>query len=325
MLSELLGVRIFDIEAAGACNLACPFCPRDQLPPVGMMTEETFDRFLDHVPLGASDSLAFVGIGEPTLNRALPSFIQKAKTRYPRLMNTWVTTNGTLLNTRVLPPLLDAGLDTLDVSFNGLNAEDYERMMLGAKFDKVLANLSYAASEVAQRGHRTCLQVNFIITQENANDEEAIKAFWRARGITQFRIQYMHNRGGLTKIKGMTDPDQPGLKCSSCQMFEVMPLITWEGDVLYCSHDIPRNHKIGNIRRHSWKEIDQRKRRIIRERLWPAMCSACTDPQRHDMRQKINERIRSEVKGRIGAGVQKTFSRIQRMVRPQPKIEILTK
>ena len=113
MIARLMGIRIFDIEAAGACNLDCPFCPRDQLPPVGLISQETFGKFLDHVPLGATDSLAFVGIGEPTLNLRLPDFIRQAKNRNPRLMNTWVTSNGTFLNERTVPALLDAGLETL--------------------------------------------------------------------------------------------------------------------------------------------------------------------------------------------------------------------
>ncbi len=314
MLAKFLGVRIFDLEASGACNLACPFCPRDQLPPVGLMSEDTFNRFLDHVPLGVSDSLAFVGIGEPTLNRQLPDFIRRARTRYPKLMNTWVTTNGTLLNPRVLPPLLEAGLHTLDVSFNGIERATYERMMLGANYEKVLANLAYAAEEIERSNSDTCLQVNFIVTEENGHEEEQIKAFWRARGITRFRVQYMHNRAGLTDLEGMTSVDAPGLACRSCQVFDVIQFITWEGDVLYCCHDIPRGEKIGNVRNDTWADIELRKRRIAREGHWPSMCAACTDPQRHDIRKRIDETIRAELKERIGEGWRSALARAKNLV-----------
>ncbi|MCK6473276.1 MAG: radical SAM protein [Planctomycetes bacterium] len=314
MLSKVLGVRIFDLEACGACNLSCPFCPRDLLPPTGNMSLATFAKFLDHVPLRAGDNLAFVGIGEPTMNRRLPEFLALAKARYPRI-TTWITSNGTFLNEKVLPPLLDAGLDTLDVSFNGLEKETYERLMKGARFETVLANLEYAAREVAQRGHATRLQVNFIVSKENAHKEESIKVFWRTRGIRHFRVQRMHDRNGDAKVAGMTPQDAPGLRCSSCAIFDVTTFITWEGHVMHCCHDIPRKYPIADINVHDWAEIARRKAEIRRTGAWPQMCGNCTDPLRHDMREKIDAMIRSEVRERIGSGMRSAVRKVLKFAR----------
>ena len=130
MLAKLLGVRIFDVEASSRCNVHCRFCPREKLPSTGFMSEETFFRFLDSLPLNGADTLAFVGMGEPTLNPRLPDFIREAKARYPRVI-TWVTTNGTTLKDGMIERLEAAGLDILDVSFNGLDRETYEHDMRG--------------------------------------------------------------------------------------------------------------------------------------------------------------------------------------------------
>jgi len=290
-----MGVRIFDLEACGACNLACPFCPRELLPPTGNMSQSTFTAFLNHVSLRATDTVSFVGIGEPTMNRLLPDFLRQTKARYPNV-RTWVTSNGALLNERVVPALLEARLDTLDVSFNGLDAPTYERLMKGATFEKVLANLEYTAREIRRTRSATQLQINYILTQENAHQEAEIQAFWRARGITRFRVQHMHDRAGLTHVEGMTPRDTPGLHGRNCELFEVITFVTWQGDVMYCCHDIPRAHKLGNIAEHTWEDLERKKNAVARKGCWPGMCNACTDPLRHDMREKIDTMIRREIR-----------------------------
>ncbi len=314
MWTRVLRIRIFDLEAHGACNLACPFCPRDQLPPTGAMSQETFTKFLDHVPLGQGDTISFVGVGEPTLNNRLPDFIRQAKQRYPSVL-TWITTNGTTLNERVLPPLLEAGLDTLDISSNGIEKEEYERLMKGATFENTVAHVEYAVKEIAQRGAPTQLRVNYIVTQENRDQEQRIQNFWRARGVRLFRPQWMHDRSGLTQVEGMTPLDPPGLRCRTCSKFEIMPIITWKGDVLYCSHDIRRAHKIGNIREHTWKDIHTRKKRIVREQNWPQMCTDCTDSQRHDMREKVDEMVWQHLRDKVSQGVRTTAGALKDLVK----------
>ena len=86
MIARLLGLRMYEIEPSGLCNLNCVPCPRHRLPPGGMMSAETFCRFLRHTPLGATDCLTFAGLGEPTLNPLLPDFIREARKRYPKLL-----------------------------------------------------------------------------------------------------------------------------------------------------------------------------------------------------------------------------------------------
>jgi MoaA/NifB/PqqE/SkfB family radical SAM enzyme len=313
MLAKMMGVRIFDLEACGACNLACTFCPRDALPPAGVMSQATYTRFLDQVELRATDSLSFVGVGEPTMNPLLPDFIRQAKARYPKV-RTWVTSNGTKLNDKVVARLIDAGLDTIDVSFNGLDAHTYESQMKGAKFDQVLENLTYTAAQIAARGSKLKLQINYIITKENADHEWEIIEFWNKRGISDFRVQRMHNRAGLTEVEGMTPIDEPGLKCASCALFETVTFITWQGDVMYCCHDIPRTHKIGNINADTWQMLSARKKDIIMTGNWPSMCGSCSDPYRYDMTDKIDAMIRKEAEQRIVGGVRTSLGALRKMV-----------
>lgn len=294
MIAKLLGMRMFDIEASSRCNLSCQFCSRHLLPETGLMRRETFERFLDHTPLTARDGLSFVGIGEPLLNPLLPEFIREAKARCRRV-RTWVTTNGQLLTPKTLQSLLDAGLDTLDVSVNGTDAETYETLMKGGRFERVVTNLEHASGEIGRRGNRMQLQVNFIVTDENHAREAAIKAFWRTHGVERFRLQRMHNRGGTVDVEGMSDVEGAGLKGRGCSLFETMSFVSWKGEVFHCSHDVRRQHPIGDINTDSWTDIRDRKLAIQKGRCWPEMCQACTDPLRHDLGVQIGKQIMTEL------------------------------
>ena len=319
MIARMLGIRIFDVEVSSRCNLRCRFCPRDELPETGLMSDETFDRFLEQVPLRRTDNLAFVGMGEPTLNPRLADFIRRAKARYPKVI-TWVTSNGTRLTADVVRPLLDAGLDILDVSANGTDAESYESVMRGACFEQTLANLESSRAEIERRGNRTRLQINFVVTADSQSRVKETQAFWRARGIERFRLQRMHNRGGMVAVEGMRDVEPGGLRGQGCSLFETMSFISWKGEVFYCSHDIRRQHPIGNICAEPWAGIRQRKRAIQRTCRWPEMCGACTDPLRHDLGAQIGREIAAELRGAV-AKVMKTALGRPRVARVRPRAE----
>ncbi len=313
MLSKLLGIRIFDLEASGACNLNCPFCPRELLPPVGNMSPKTFEAFLNGLTLRGTDALSFVGIGEPLLNPHLPAFIRSARERCAGIQ-TSVTTNGTLLDERHVPGLLESGVGTLDVSFNGLEKSAYEKLMKGACFENVIDNLSYTAAQIKQRRSRTRLQINFIVNANEEKEETRIKEFWRARGIRHFRVNRMHDRAGTVHMDGLSAADVPGLRQASCAIFDTITFVTWQGDVMYCCHDIPRKHKLGNVQEDDWGTLQARKQKITKLGCWPSMCDACTDPLRHDMHRKIDECFLDEARIKIREGLRLTARKARGLV-----------
>ncbi len=296
MLSKLLGVRIFDVEASSRCDVRCRFCPREHLPETGLMTQKTFDRFLDAVPLRPTDTVSFVGLGEPTLNPLLPGFVRQTKTRHPKTM-TWVTSNGAHLGGKRVRPLIEAGLDILDISFNGLDANSYETNMRGACFETTLANVERIVAMIERTGAETQLQINYVIGPDNAEDAETIERFWRARGIRRFRPQALHDRAGLVRTAAMLSAR--GLNGKPCELFEVISFVSWRGDVLPCCHDVRRACLLGNVNTDSWSAIAARKRAMRRNKAWPSFCGACTDPLRFSLRRQIDRAFRAEMLDRL--------------------------
>lgn len=253
------------------------------------MSEVTFDAFVDRFLPSAHDLVVFAGIGEPLLNLRLPTFVARVRSRSPKL-HIRVTTNGTFLDAVRLPPLLEAGLSTLDVSFNGLTRERYAELMAGADYDCVLENIAYARRAIEQSGGKTRLQINFMVSSEDAVRETAeAKRFWRARGVDRFHVHRAHDRAGwVAPIRGMAAHRSGlGVDGRGCQIFDWITFVSWRGDVHVCCHDVGRRHVVGNVFEHDRASVEDAKGEIRRTGRWPAICRSCSDPLRHDLNQVV--------------------------------------
>jgi len=132
-----------DIESTGVCNLRCPFCATTTKtwgPDVpGYMKLDLFRRIIDE---GAAEGLCSVKLsfrGEPTLHPHLAEMVAYAKQQ--GILDAYFNTNATLLTEALVNQLIDAGLDRISISFEGITKETYEHYRAGAKYEKVIENV----------------------------------------------------------------------------------------------------------------------------------------------------------------------------------------
>ncbi|HEY5529680.1 MAG TPA: radical SAM protein, partial [Thermoleophilia bacterium] len=129
------------VEPTSRCNLKCRTCIRNAWEePLGDMSEETFGRLLDG--LQAFDplpSVFFGGFGEPLAHPQILEMVARVKALgVPKVE---LITNGCLLGQETSRRLMEAGLDTLWVSLDGIRPESYGDVRLGASLPQVLENL----------------------------------------------------------------------------------------------------------------------------------------------------------------------------------------
>ncbi|MDQ1349884.1 MAG: Radical protein [Acidobacteriota bacterium] len=269
--------RIFDIEVSRNCNLSCAFCPREAMGKHGFMEPATFENFLKNAGLQSDDIVIFCGLGESLLNKSFPGYLARLRELQPRIAIQLVT-NGTLLKSQTVTPLLDSRINCIMVSFNGVDAPTYETLMKGARFADTIANLDYTLEEIRKRENsRTRLMVTFILAKENLHEEEKINEFWKSKGIGT-SPQYMHNRGGFVDMETMSPPESNEPPGRPCTYFEEYHFIAWNGDVMFCCHDIQHKYLLGNINKDSMRVIQSRKKRFIKENKWPDICQTCPAP-----------------------------------------------
>lgn len=136
------------------CNFKCVYCAHS-LGTGGMKAEYDFKKEMMNLntykkTIGQLAQfpqklkvLSLTGQGEPFLNKNIPEMIRIAKAtgRFERIE---IISNGALLTPKLADELVDAGLDILRISLQGVTAEKYEKMC-GARidFDTFLDNIRY--------------------------------------------------------------------------------------------------------------------------------------------------------------------------------------
>jgi len=127
------------IETASCCNLRCVMCPNKDLAAAGkgLMRLELFQKIIDQARHFALD-VNLHHRGEPLMNPALFDMIRYAKAARLKVR---FHTNGTLLDGVKTRRLLEAGPDLVSFSFDGFTRETYERVRVGAAFEKTRDNI----------------------------------------------------------------------------------------------------------------------------------------------------------------------------------------
>ena len=130
------------VDPASSCNFKCTFCPtghRDMIAETGrfqgVMKLDLFQKIVDD--LAAFERpikvLRMYKDGEPFLNKRFADMVAYAK-KSGRVEYIDTTTNGTLLSPDRVGPVLEAGIDKINISVDGMNEETYLRFT-GFKFD----------------------------------------------------------------------------------------------------------------------------------------------------------------------------------------------
>lgn len=209
-LGEPLRVRgtpaFLQIEPTILCNLECKFCINPFLDRAReALTLEKFQRILDQVPTVVKISL--VGIGESTLNKNLFDLVREAKRRGIEI---GTTSNGTILNEKILEGFVHSGLDWLNFSLDGATKETYERMRPGATFEKTLENIRRVVAAVGDRP-KPKLDIWFLSTSYNIDELPRMVPLVKSLGIRKLCTQGVHYWGhedwkdGASKANAVPD------------------------------------------------------------------------------------------------------------------------
>jgi len=140
LLPPVSGLRKVYVEATNVCNLACLMCIRNIWEESsGFMEEAIFEKILDGIEkLSFPPTVFFGGFGEPLAHPHIVDMVASAKKVGATVE---LITNATLLTPERSRQLIQAGLDTLWISLDGIHPESYADIRLGAELQKVLENI----------------------------------------------------------------------------------------------------------------------------------------------------------------------------------------
>ena len=185
-------LRDLRISATDSCNFRCTYCmPAEAFPTdfpfltaAQLLSFPEITRVVEAcLPLGLK-KVKLTG-GEPLLRSLLPELILSLKHRFPTL-EVGLITNGLHL-TPLLPRLAAAGLDSVTVSIDALDAETFGKMTgNGHKVETVL--------EAIEAAHMTfgAVKLNTVLLAgENDDQVEALATYFQRPGFALRFIEFM--------------------------------------------------------------------------------------------------------------------------------------
>src|ERR687886_2334343 len=138
-------IRSVRVSVTDKCNFRCRYCmPADGLEWLErdeLLTFEELERLVRVLAAMGVNEVRLTG-GEPLVRRDLPELVRMLATT-PGVDDLSLTTNGVLLD-RLARPLVEAGLQRLNVSLDSLNHVRFAEITRRDALDRVLAGLEEA-------------------------------------------------------------------------------------------------------------------------------------------------------------------------------------
>jgi sulfatase maturation enzyme AslB (radical SAM superfamily) len=152
-----------------------------------MMPNGHFDYLIDQAKELGADTISIFGYGEPLLDKGI---VNKIAYCTRKGLQTFITTNGSLLNTNMTTWLLNAGLSKIRLSIHGVY-DDYENVHKGLKFAPVMRNIqNFIAKNDVRFGHQ-CRTAMSVIPM-HGESVEYIREVWEG-AFDELEIWKPHN------------------------------------------------------------------------------------------------------------------------------------
>lgn len=246
------------IDPCDTCNFRCSFCFQSQYDfgKGSQMSIETFDRVAEQLAEfnGPINIIHLYGLGEPMINKNLPYFIKTIKDR-KLAKEVAVTSNGSLLAHEFSDALIEAGLDRLSISLNGLSDDDFKRIVgVKVSFKKIYEEIQYFYK------HRKQCHLHVKINNECFTEDQHARFVELFKGCTD-SINIDHVVNNWSGLKSLASAESmygiaKEIKSNICidMLYEL--LIHPNGSVSPCCVDYKyQEQNLGNIFESTVKKI----------------------------------------------------------------------
>ncbi len=284
-------------EPTTACNLRCPECPsglRAFSRPTGNLREDFFRETIDQLHKDLL-YLIFYFQGEPYIN---PKFLDMVQYAHERGIYTITSTNGHFLSEENARKTIESGLDRLIISVDGATQTTYQSYRKEGKLDVVLQGARNMVTWRKKLGSSTPhLIFQFLVVRPNEHEIPEIYRLAKEIGIDEVKLKtaqiydYQHGNPLIPTIDRFSRyAQQPDgtyrLKnklLNHCWKLWHSCVITWDGVVVPCCFDKDALHRLGDLKKRSFREIWQGKTyqhfrtTLLKGRKNIDICTNCTE------------------------------------------------
>lgn len=297
--SVLWGLPVsISFEPTTSCNLRCPECPsglRAFTRPTGMLENNFYKQTIDQL---SSDLLylIFYFQGEPYLN---PDFLKMVSYASSKKIYTATSTNAHYLNDENARKTVESGLDRLIISIDGATQDVYKQYRVGGNLNKVIEGTKNIVAWKKKLNSATpFIFFQFLVVRPNEHQVEEIKDLAKECGVDEVRFKtaqvydyendpnqlipftqkfsrYKKDKKGVTRLKNSLS--------NHCWRLWYATVITWDGLVVPCCFDKDAQHKLGDLKGKTFKEVWRNKeyinfrKQVLSGRKNIDICSNCSE------------------------------------------------
>jgi radical SAM protein with 4Fe4S-binding SPASM domain len=284
------------IEPTTACNLRCPECPsglRAFTRPTGNLKEDFFKNTIDEIHKELM-YLIFYFQGEPYIN---PKFLEMVQYAQSKGIYTITSTNGHFLNETNARKTIESGLDRLIISVDGTTQDTYESYRKEGNLEAVLQgarNVVKWKRELKSKTPHIIFQ--FLVVRPNEHQIPDIYRLAEEIGIDEVKLKsaqvYDYENGNdlipkndkyaRYELKNGTYIVKGNI-IDHCWKLWHACVITWDGLVVPCCFDKDATHRLGDLKKQTFKEIwfgsayNDFRTRLLKGRKEIDICTNCTE------------------------------------------------
>ncbi|MFA6217287.1 MAG: radical SAM/SPASM domain-containing protein [Candidatus Omnitrophota bacterium] len=272
-----------DLFAVDVCNLKCPMCPRQAyIPGKGYMDLNLVKKILDQACTHGLCAFNLTGLGEPTLYPQLFEVIRYAKEK--GVIDVNMHTNGTLLGHDFNRKLIESGLDRLIISLDSADKERYEKIRIGARFEKVMQAVEDLIRQRNQNPKsRLHIKANFIeMDEDDPSEKNKFIAYWAGKLNRIAILRYLDCKTGEERLYHRENYKQDDNFCCA-ELWRRLTILS-DGTATLCPRDMKKGYVIGDVLTQTvpdiWTgEIMQKVRKLHRQGGFKKMhlCADCPD------------------------------------------------
>jgi MoaA/NifB/PqqE/SkfB family radical SAM enzyme len=239
---------LVDLELASLCNLRCPMCYTitaqfKEKVNAGLMDFGLFTRVVDEIA-GKVPAIRLSLRGEPMIHPRFRDCVAYAKQKGIGEVST--LTNGSKLTPEFFTKILEAGIDWITVSVDGLD-EMYERIRKPIKFHQILESVKAMKRIKAEKGvHRPVVKIQAIWPAIREYPEKFYNTFAPYADLIAFNplIDYLGKDAAIAYEDDF----------SCCQLYQRL-VVGADGRVMMCSNDEEGTAIIGDANKQSIHDI----------------------------------------------------------------------
>jgi radical SAM protein with 4Fe4S-binding SPASM domain len=215
------------------------------------MSYEHFQKILLKMPY--LKKIAFFFMGEPLLNAETFKMIELCSKKG---IATVVNTNCTTLKSDY-KKIVDCGLNKVNLSLDGFSHESINSYRKGSNFDEIIEGIEKLVKYREMQNSKLWITMRTLVFKKTEAEIPLIEDFSRTIGIDELVLvtPILDGWGGkVNQDKEMIKPSEKWIRVSETRAKPPAPcpsvrkiVISWDGMMLPCCHDVHGEYSYGNI------------------------------------------------------------------------------